>query len=157
MDACQAPVEKPFPLYQCHKQVRAIKIASIEPMLQGEGKVLIFDDGSRKYVDNAWLTRNPALAAGGYFVEYQEGDGYTSYSPAGPFEGGYTKVFPAHQQRVITEKAELDEKLSKLVAFYDTGIYRNLDPDEQERLTRQGDIMAEYSCLLGDRIAAFQA
>ena len=155
MNACQAPVGKPFPLYQCHKQVRAVKIASIEPMIEGEGKVLIFDDGSRKYVNDAWLVRNPALKVGGYFVEYQEGDGYTSYSPAGPFEGGYTKIFPAHQQRVITEKAELDEKLSKLTAFYDTEIYRNLNPDEQARLTKQADIMAEYSCILGDRIAAF--
>lgn len=60
-----------------------------------------------------------------------------------------------HQQRVVDEKSELDEKLSKLTAFYDTEIYRNLDHDEQKRLVKQADIMAEYSCILGDRIAAF--
>ena len=39
-------------------------------------------------VEEAWFTRNPKLAAGGYYVEYE--DGYTSYCPAAAFETGYT-------------------------------------------------------------------
>lgn len=60
-----------------------------------------------------------------------------------------------YQQRVVDEKNELDKKLSNLTAFYDTENYRGLDHDEQNRLVKQADIMAEYSCILGDRIAAF--
>jgi hypothetical protein len=61
----------------------------------------------------------------------------------------------AHQQRVVDEKADLDERLSKLCAFHGTSIFNGLDSAEQERLIKQADIMAEYSCILGDRIAAF--
>ncbi len=60
-----------------------------------------------------------------------------------------------HQQRVIDEKTELDDKLSKLVKFYDTDIYAKLDEAERVRLSRQGQLMSEYSDILGQRIAAF--
>lgn len=60
-----------------------------------------------------------------------------------------------HQQRVVTEKAELDKKLTKLNAFFNTEMFANLDDAEIERLQRQADIMAEYSDVLGERIAAF--
>ncbi len=60
-----------------------------------------------------------------------------------------------HQQRVVTEKAELDEKLTKLTAFFNTEMFANLDDAEIERLQRQADIMGEYSDVLGERVAAF--
>jgi hypothetical protein len=63
----------------------------------------------------------------------------------------------AHQQRVVDEKRELDAKISKLVAFYDTTVYAGLDETERVRLSRQGQIMSEYSDVLGERIAAFGA
>jgi hypothetical protein len=65
------------------------------------------------------------------------------------------KPLAPHQQRVVDEKTELDEKLSKLCKFHGTDIFNGLDSAEQERLRKQADIMAEYSCILGDRIAAF--
>jgi hypothetical protein len=62
-----------------------------------------------------------------------------------------------YQQRVIDEKAELDEKLAKLRAFTeDTEKFTRLDKNEQERMTRQKSYMAEYSRVLGERIAAFK-
>ena len=61
-----------------------------------------------------------------------------------------------HQQRVVTEKAELDEKLAKLNAFGQGPIFATLPPDEQERLIRQSKIMDQYSVVLGERIAAFK-
>lgn len=61
----------------------------------------------------------------------------------------------AHQQRVVDEKAELDEKLEKLIAFFDTPIYADLEYPEQARLKRQSQIMKEYSFILGARIEAF--
>lgn len=60
-----------------------------------------------------------------------------------------------HQQRVVDEKAQLDERLGKLVAFYDTPIYASLDKAEQGRLMRQGQAMSEYSQILGERINVF--
>jgi hypothetical protein len=61
-----------------------------------------------------------------------------------------------HQQRVINERLELDEKLSKLKAFIDgTPTFKGLHEDERRRLNRQYDVMAEYSSILAQRIAAF--
>jgi len=84
-----------LPLYKCHKIVRAAKIVGIEPCDNELRTGLLLEipgqtEKERVVVDTTWKTRNPACAVGGYFVEYQEGDKYTSYSPAGPFEGGYT-------------------------------------------------------------------
>ena len=60
-----------------------------------------------------------------------------------------------HQQRVVDEKRELDEKLAKLSSFVCTPIFASLDCRESERLQRQHDVMTEYSTILGERIAAF--
>lgn len=61
-----------------------------------------------------------------------------------------------HQQRVVDEKKDLDEKLGRLRAFIDgPGIFHDLGAAEQERMNRQARIMAEYSAVLGERIAAF--
>lgn len=62
-----------------------------------------------------------------------------------------------YQQRVVDEKKDLDERLAKLKAFVLTEVYRNLPADEQDRLSRQYDAMYSYSCILGERIAAFPA
>lgn len=62
-----------------------------------------------------------------------------------------------HQERVVTEKKELDEKLSKLRAFarLDNPVFYALDPTERLRLLRQLEIMEQYSTVLGERIQAF--
>lgn len=61
-----------------------------------------------------------------------------------------------HQQRVVTEKAELDAKAKALSEFIGhNAIFETLDPAEQERLKEQNDIMWQYSEILGARIAAF--
>jgi hypothetical protein len=60
-----------------------------------------------------------------------------------------------HQQRVVDEKAELDSKLAKLMDFYNSPIYGSLDEAERVRLSKQGQLMAKYSDILGERIAAF--
>ena len=103
-----------LPFYRCHKIVRAAKIIHIYD-LEGTGsKGLTLDvpDGEPAFqlneyvtVDIAWLTRNPAVAIGGYFVEYQEGDKYSAYSPAGPFESGYTPELP-----IIACDVKLDDE-----------------------------------------------
>jgi hypothetical protein len=62
-----------------------------------------------------------------------------------------------HQQRVVDEKTELDEKLKKLDAFGRTELFASLPADEQGRLNRQHSVMEKYSAILGERIAAFPA
>ena len=62
-----------------------------------------------------------------------------------------------HQQRVVDEKRELDEKLTKLDAFGRTELFASLPADEQGRLNRQHSLMGQYSDVLAERIAAFPA
>ena len=60
-----------------------------------------------------------------------------------------------HQERVIKEKEELDERLAKLNEFGNGDIFPTLPAEERERLERQSKIMDQYSIVLGERIAAF--
>lgn len=65
--------------------------------------------------------------------------------------------YSPHQQRVVDEKKELDEKISKLTAFVQPSneTFRSLPNKEAGRLVYQLSIMYEYSQVLGDRIGAF--
>jgi hypothetical protein len=62
---------------------------------------------------------------------------------------------PPHQQRVIDEKRELDERLAKLEAFFDMPTFACLDQAEQQRLHDQAVAMHEYANILADRVDAF--
>ena len=64
--------------------------------------------------------------------------------------------FQPHQQRVVEEKYQLDEKLEKLCEFLITDLFKTLSIDEQSRLHRQQSAMMLYSGILKERIAAFQ-
>jgi hypothetical protein len=60
------------------------------------------------------------------------------------------------QQRVVDEKRDLDEKFKKLMVFLRGPMFANVDPAEQERLTRQSKLMDEYSGVLAERISEFK-
>ncbi len=60
-----------------------------------------------------------------------------------------------HQQRVVDEKAELDERIENLGDFCNTPIFASLEQVEQNRLNRQFMIMELYAQVLGERIAEF--
>lgn len=60
-----------------------------------------------------------------------------------------------HQERVVEEKRELDEKLARLAEFGKGELFAGLPAEEQGRLNRQHSIMEDYSKVLGERIAAF--
>ena len=60
-----------------------------------------------------------------------------------------------HQQRVVDEKAALDEKIATLGKFLCGEFIKSLPQDEQARLSEQFDVMQVYSNILGARIAAF--
>ena len=77
-----------MPQYQCHKQVWALKIVEVVPK---DGKFILRVEPpfTPLVVDADWHARHRP-EAGGYYVVYE--DGYKSYSPAEPFEGGYTPI-----------------------------------------------------------------
>lgn len=104
----------------------------------------------------------------GYLVEYCDGGapnhpdhkGFISWSPKEQFEAAYLPVgdisrLQPHQQRVVGEKAQLDDKLEKLTAFLSSPRYAALDSGEQHRLSIQINAMRTYSRILGERIKAF--
>ena len=90
-----------MPLYNCHKQVHALKIANLEPSAgnrpagpteETDGGLIITpeDDGYAPFkVDHGYVQRHKP-EVGGYYVVYK--DGYKSYSPAKAFEEGYTRA-----------------------------------------------------------------
>jgi hypothetical protein len=64
-------------------------------------------------------------------------------------------VRPAHQQRVIDEKAELDAKIVKLCDFLRSAAYRALPEADQRLLDRQLSHMRDYAHILFMRVARF--
>ena len=80
----------PLPLYKCHKQVRALKIASIEALEDGGAIINPVEDGYGAFEVTASYCHKHHPQVGGYYVKYE--DGYESWSPAETFENGYTLV-----------------------------------------------------------------
>lgn len=90
-----------MPRYKCHKEVWALKIGGIlrNPNPDPTGKSAASSYGARLVpaeegygpieVDAAYMNKHRP-EAGGYYVVYD--DGYKSYSPAAPFEDGYTRI-----------------------------------------------------------------
>jgi len=61
-----------------------------------------------------------------------------------------------YQQRVVYEKTDLDIKIFKLRPFIGSERFLSLEIAEQERMTRQFNLMEQYSEVLGFRIANFK-
>lgn len=83
--------------YRCHKVVQAAKIVGIR-ILGISRDVAIDMIGHEERVSIEWLVNRKA-DVGGYFVRYE--DGYTSYSPAEAFEGGYTDLDDARERQTV--------------------------------------------------------
>jgi hypothetical protein len=77
-----------LPKWKCHKIVQAAKIVSIE--ITTTGAILHLEGGIPAEVNLLWQDRHHP-EVGGYYVVYNEGQ-YASFSPAKPFEGGYTRM-----------------------------------------------------------------
>lgn len=60
-----------------------------------------------------------------------------------------------HQERVVKERIELDQKIKNLSEFITGDFFSQLDAAEQGRLHRQLSIMTAYSNILGERVDAF--
>ncbi len=63
---------------------------------------------------------------------------------------------PPHQQRVLAEKMDRDQEITRLDTFIrESSVFQTLPVAEQARLRRQLDVMHELSAVLGERIANF--
>ena len=60
-----------------------------------------------------------------------------------------------YQKRVVEEKKALDEKISRLVEFFNTPMCLETSEPELSRLDEQLTHMNKYSAVLGARIRAF--
>lgn len=65
-------------------------------------------------------------------------------------------TYALYLQRVIDEKAALDDKAKKLSAFIgENPLFEQLGAAEQEHMKVLNDLMWQYSEILGQRLAAF--
>ena len=101
----------------------------------------------------------------GYLVEYLDGGapndprhaGYISWSPRAQFDAAYLCIgdvsgYEPHIQRLIGEKAQNDDRLAKLQAFFGTEIFAGLPLESQSLLKMQADTMGCLSKILQLRI-----
>ena len=134
--------------YKCHKQVKAFKITNIKliedsiyNLVGSNDIVMVREDFMQKF--------KPEV--GGYYVLYN--DGYTSYSPAEPFEEGYTElVEDTFLTRLKKEEEELSIKLDKLYTFMYSDKFNSI-PDIQKTILKiQYMAMVTYKTCLLERI-----
>lgn len=60
-----------------------------------------------------------------------------------------------HQQRVVEERDQLQERTVKLRAFFATETFGSLEKEERDDLVRQSAIMGQYLAVLGRRVERF--
>ena len=61
-----------------------------------------------------------------------------------------------HEVRVVQERTELVEKITKLHAFMKSDFYGNLKEKDKSKFERQEKVMIEYSEILLERINSFE-
>ena len=62
---------------------------------------------------------------------------------------------PAHEQRVVEEHAELQERTIKLAAFLKSPTFSSLSAEQQGLLRKQYPLMDQLRDVLAQRIALF--
>ena len=62
-----------------------------------------------------------------------------------------------YQERVLVERDELVDRISRLGPFIASDMFKQLPGAEQERMRRQLDIMVQYRDVLLERIKSFGA
>ncbi len=92
--------QKEMTKYKCHKEVWALKIASIDfetstvdsegHRVDGGATIRPADEGYGPFRVDAEYVSKHSPRPGGYCVVYE--DGYKSFSSAEAFEDGYTKI-----------------------------------------------------------------
>lgn len=85
----QDQMSKEMPRYLCHKEVRALEIASMKPVALGYELTFVEDGYAPITVDDAFCARGKPNA-GDFYVVYD--DSYASWSPRAAFLDGYSPV-----------------------------------------------------------------
>jgi len=93
----------------------------------------------------------------GYAVKYP--DGTIVWQPKDVFEAGYLSLGhildkPAFLQRLIGERAQLNDRVTKLEAFLPSDTFKQIPAAEQARLTAQAGFMKQYLAVIDERIVA---
>lgn len=63
---------------------------------------------------------------------------------------------PPHEQRVIDEKKQLDERLTNLRKFFTTDTFKTLEVPDAQLLWEQDFHMSNLSDILAQRISRFE-
>lgn len=104
----------------------------------------------------------------GYLVEYPDGvsnhpehRGYISWSPKGQFDMAYLNLgkmqgYAPHEQRVVGELAQLEQRLSALQKFTKDDRFLKLHFRTRELMQDQLRVMTRLAFILEERIAGFQ-
>ena len=87
---CLMSATREMPKYECHKIVWALKIAGIVGDQHGGVYFQPAEEGYDKVPMSPEYVAKHKPEVGGYYVVYE--DGYKSFSPAGAFESGYTRL-----------------------------------------------------------------
>lgn len=85
-----AAAVRQLPRYKCHKEVCALKISGIQPVVGGGVIITPAEPGYLPFTVEHPYAEKHKPEIGGYYVIYD--DGYQSYSPAKAFEEGYTLI-----------------------------------------------------------------
>lgn len=143
---------KPMPLYQCHKQVRALKTSGFSGNAT-DGMIAKFIDQPEQPIGipfDLYLKYKPS--PGWYYVVYD--DGYEAFSPPEAFEGGYTLVNENETfiDRLKAEHKELEERTVKLSEFINSDTFTTLNVYHRNLLDKQHLTMEKLEALLWTRI-----
>lgn len=68
---------------------------------------------------------------------------------------GHIDHLPPHQQRMIAERAQIQDRLTKLKAFTETDLYQSLEGAEKADLGYQAQLMRDLVGILDRRIERF--
>jgi hypothetical protein len=93
-DSTSEGVSREMPRYKCHKEVWALKIKTPQLRIMSDNTMQHWiepeDEGYAPFQVSVEYVEKHKPMPGGYYVVYD--DGYTSYSPAEPFEAGYARI-----------------------------------------------------------------
>ena len=96
----------------------------------------------------------------GYEVQYA--DGYVSWSPKDVFEAAYLPIgkishLAPHEQRLIGEAAQLNDRVQKLKAFTASEIFAALPKEDRMLMLFQHQSMINYLEALATRLERVKA
>jgi DNA mismatch repair ATPase MutS len=91
----------------------------------------------------------------GYEIDFNNKNGL-DWIEKSIFEKNYTRMYEPHEERVVQEHAELQEKISKLRDFLYSPIFQKMLAADKKLLIQQLETMDAYALILSLRINNFK-